>query len=234
MTWPPAGTAEGRGFGGLVDWLDEVPLTKTRSRFWEPLRNAAQAWLLRYDAEADSLAAEQASSRRLTEDLPDAAALVTAVTEILDFIESMTELFIEPLMRLDSQLLAGPLPNFAACGAQRRCLTEAMSKFSEEGAAHVAFLGFGQRSARPWLDAQAEERRLQRAGSEMASLVRGRAELFEAMLLLVLDVREIQREPAAIQTIAASARDMALHLNDLAIPVLATDVRAADKEWRWR
>lgn len=177
------------GAGELA--VDAVPNRDARMRVWAPFLDAANAW---YD---QWLAVTV---------IPELQGLSTTVSELLRFVQSATEMLLEPLTRRGSELLAGPVPALVGCGAARRCLSSGISAVSMSAAADVTVLGLGPRAQRPWLGTRSEELRHSRAASQIAALLFDRVALFESMLLQVLDVRSLRAETELLASASGQPR----------------------------
>lgn len=151
--------------------------------------------------------------------------LVRTVQIMIPLVERVTEQVLEPLTRKGALLLAGPLPDLflpnmsqisiSTCGPRGGCFSFAADEFSSAIAVTDAWEGFGVRAVRPWRDPRIEDLRLKRGAEEMVSLGKGRIRLLEELLMLIVDVREAQRENALAASAAAQARSAAAHMASL-------------------
>ena len=204
-SWPPVMTAP---LGGAELPPGSVDIADTRKRVWEPFLQVAEDWFdfaedVRFHVE------NQTGSTSLTRLLPIMRA---AIAQVSDF----TELVLEPLTREGSMLFAGPLPNISlpsSCGNRGWCLSFVARQVSEELAVEDAWEGFGPQAVRPWIDPRVEDLRLKRASSEMLQMVWGRIRIFEELLLQVVDIRDIQKEPSISAAASAQATHIAAHID---------------------
>lgn len=151
--------------------------------------------------------------------------LVRIVQIVIPLVERVTEQVLEPLTRKGALLLAGPLPDLllpnisqvaiSTCGPRGGCFSSAADQFSSVIAIADAWDGFGIRAVRPWIDPRIEDLRLKRGAEEVVSLGKGRIRLLEELLMLIVDVREAQRENSLAASAAAQARSAAAHMASL-------------------
>ena len=210
--WPPSMMPP---LGGGLSMPGAVPIADTRQRVWEPFLEVAESWFsfaeeLRLELENQTDFGTSALSR-----------LLPIMHGAVDQVAAFTEEVLEPYAREGSMLFAGPLPNIsqpASCGNRGWCLSFVARQVSEELALEDAWDGFGPQAVRPWIDPRVEDLRLKRASTEILQMAWGRIRIFEELLLQVIDVRDIQKEPSI--SAAASAQSnthCSAHRCDLAV-----------------
>lgn len=163
----------------------------------------------------------------------DNAVLAQIVRRIMTLVVELTEKVLEPLARSGSELLQGPLPSITACGAAGMCLTNAIALLSKDIAVKDAWDGLGVRVLRLWVDPRLEEIRIRNAATEIVNLAWSKARMLEELLLQVVDVREIHREPFLAESARVSSTAAANHLKSLTLPGAALGADGAAATWRW-
>ncbi|CAE7892771.1 unnamed protein product [Symbiodinium microadriaticum] len=205
--WPPNMMPP---MGGGLSMPGAVPIADTRQRVWEPFLEVAESWFsfaeeIRLELENQTDFGTSALSR-----------LLPIMHGAVDQVAAFTEEVLEPYAREGSMLFAGPLPNIsqpASCGNRGWCLSFVARQVSEELALEDAWDGFGPQAVRPWIDPRVEDLRLKRASTEILQMAWGRIRIFEELLLQVIDVRDIQKEPSISAAASAQSTHIAAHID---------------------
>ena len=233
-TWPPVMTPP---LGSALPPPGAVSIAETRKRVWDPFLQVAEDWFsfaegVRLEVE-NQTGSDGTSGASLTRLLP---IMQATVGQVSDF----TEQVLEPLAREGSTLFAGPLPNISqpsSCGNRGWCLSFAARQLSEELAIEDAWDGFGPQAVRPWIDPRVEDLRLKRASTEILQMVWGRIRILEELLLQVIDVRDIQKEPSISAAASAQSSHIAAHIDVILQwsdrPNMTTGSDQPEAAWHW-